>query len=68
MEQRPEEVTVRSTRRLNRDALCLDLLQADWSGVSSAESTTEKWDAWLSVWSPIIDLHMPLHKVKLKHL
>ena len=27
----------------------------------------EKWSAWLSVWSPIIDKHMPLVKISPRH-
>ena len=65
--QRPKEITIRSTRKLNRDALCLDLLLSDWSQIEAAGSTTDNWNAWLSVWDQIIDRHTPLHKVKLKH-
>ena len=65
--KRPTEIAIRSTRHLNRDALSLDLLLADWSHISTVEYTTDKWKAWLAAWDPIIDRHMPLHKVKLKH-
>ena len=60
-------ISVRSTRRVNTDALCLDLLQADWSLLYAADSTTNKWSSFLRTWSPIIDAHMPVRTVKLKH-
>ena len=62
-----QAVTIRSARNVNNDALNLDLLLADWSSVYSATSTTEKWDAWLQVWQPVIDSHMPLRTVRLRH-
>ena len=61
------EVTIRSTRSLSTDALCLDLLSADWSGVYEASDINDKWSGWLSVWSPIVDKHMPLVKIRPKH-
>ncbi|KAF0299105.1 hypothetical protein FJT64_003614 [Amphibalanus amphitrite] len=60
-------INVRSTRRVNTDALCLDLLQADWSPLYGANSTSDKWSCFLSTWSPIIDAHMPMRVIKLKH-
>ena len=63
----PRTVTVRSTRRLNQDALRLDMLLADWDPVYHADGTSAKWDAWRSVWDPLIDQLMPLRQVQLKH-
>ncbi|KAF0288072.1 Junctophilin-2 [Amphibalanus amphitrite] len=60
-------INVRSTRRVNTNALCLDLLQADWSPLYGANSTSDKWSCFLSTWSPIIDAHMPMRVIKLKH-
>ncbi|KAF0289924.1 hypothetical protein FJT64_011822 [Amphibalanus amphitrite] len=65
--RQPTTVTVRSTRNLSQDALCLDLLVADWSAVYGATSATDKWSAWRAVWDPIIDRHLPLKEVKLRH-
>ena len=65
--QRPTTITVRSTRHLSQDALCLDLLLADWSALYRATSTDEKWSAWRAVWEPILDRHMPTRQVKLRH-
>ena len=61
------EITVRSTRSLVPDALRLDLLTADWSGVREAVGTGDKWSQWLSVWTPLIDKHMPLTKLRPRH-
>ena len=60
-------ITVRSTRRVNTDALCLDLLQADWSPIYATHSTSDKWSRFLEVWGPIIDAHMPMRVIKLRH-
>ena len=64
---RQTEVVVRSSRRLDRDALCCDLLTADWSSVYALPGVGDKWRGFLDVWSPIIDTHMPLVTVKLRH-
>ena len=65
--QPPATITVRSARQLSPDALCLDLLLADWSALYRAASTDEKWSAWRAVWDPILDRHMPIRQVKLHH-
>ena len=62
-----KEIVVRSTRSLVPDALRLDLLLADWSGVREATGVEEKWSAWRAVWSPVIDRHMPLVTIRPKH-
>ena len=64
---RAPTITVRSTINVDNDALNLDLLLADWSSVYCATTTSDKWDAWLQVWQPIIDRHMPLRTIRLKH-
>ncbi|KAF0302694.1 hypothetical protein FJT64_025209 [Amphibalanus amphitrite] len=62
-----QTITVRSMRSVNGDALNLDLLLADWSSVYSATTTSAKWDAWLQTWKPIVDRHMPLRTIRLRH-
>ena len=63
----PDTITVRSTRHVNDDALCLDLLQADWSELYEADSTSNMWNSFLTVWDPIINQHMPMRTIKVKH-
>ncbi|KAF0308245.1 hypothetical protein FJT64_020529 [Amphibalanus amphitrite] len=65
--RRVREVTIRSTRSLVPDALRLDLLLADWSGMREAVGVEEKWSAWRDVWSPVIDRHMPLITIRPRH-
>ena len=65
--RRAPTITVRSTRRTDTNALCLDHLQADWSLVYGAETPQQKWNAWLETWQPHIDRHMPLKTVRVKH-
>ena len=60
-------VTVRSTRRVNTNAMCLDLLLADWSGVTDCDNITDMWTAFLATWHPIIDHHMPMRTLQLRH-
>ena len=62
-----QTVTNRPTRNVNTDALCLDLLLADWNAVYSATTASAKWNAWLQIWQPIIDIHMPVRTIRLKH-
>ena len=63
----PRTVTVRSTRHLSQDALCLDLLLADWTPVYRTDTTSDKWDAWRSAWDPLIDRHMPKRQIRIRH-
>lgn len=63
----PETITVRSTRRVDQDALCLDLLLADWSSVYETDSITNMWNGFLNTWRPIIDRHMPLRTIKIRN-
>ncbi|XP_043210133.1 uncharacterized protein LOC122375044 [Amphibalanus amphitrite] len=65
--RRPVEVTIRSTRDLVPDALCLDLLVSDWSAVYGSADPADKWRAWLAVWSPVIDRHMPEKTIRPRH-
>ena len=62
-----QSVTVRSMKNVDNAALWLDLLLADWSSVYSATTASAKWDAWLEVWQPLIDKHLPIRTVRLKH-
>ena len=65
--RRPPEITVRSTRGLVPDLLRLELLLADWSAVYGAAGPEEKWSAWRAVWTPVIDAHMPLVRMRPRH-
>ncbi|KAF0297226.1 hypothetical protein FJT64_005300 [Amphibalanus amphitrite] len=66
-QQVPETITVRSTRRVNTGALCLDLLQADWSQLYGADSTTNMWNSFLATRNPIIDRHMPMRTIRVRN-
>ena len=65
--RRPEESTIRSTKNLVPDSLRLELLLADWTAVHQAGEVGDKWAAWRAAWSPILDKHMPLVKVRRRH-
>ena len=60
-------ISVRSTRRVDIDAMCLDLLHADWSSIQAPNCTKDKWNSFYSTWEPIMNRHMPVRTVTLKH-
>ena len=64
---RPETITVRSTRHLDHNALCLSFLLEDWSEFDEADSITDKWNSFLAVWDRVINIHMPMKTIKLKN-
>ena len=65
---RPTEITVRSTRNLDQNALCLDLLLADWSKLyDDTPDVDTLWQSFLETWRPVIEKHMPLVTVKVRH-
>ena len=66
-ERRRPKVTIRSTRNLVPDALRLELLLADWAEVYRTGGVEDKWAAWRAAWSPALDKHMPLTKVRSRH-
>ena len=65
---RPTEISVRSKRNLDQNALCLDILLADWTKLydDNADVNT-MWGNFLEVWRPIIEKHMPLVIFKVRH-
>ena len=52
---------------LEPDALCLDLLLSDWDAVYGATEPAAKWRAWLAVWTPVVDRHMPVVTLRPRH-
>ena len=60
---RPKPFTTRLWRRVNWDALCLDLLCADWEALYDATNMDDKLDAFLSVWWSVADVHCPVTTV-----
>ena len=62
-----KQITVRATRHVNTNALCLELLQADWATTYGVNGTSDKWNNFFNTWDPIINKHMPMRKITLKH-
>ena len=60
---RPKPFTTRLWRRVNWDALCLDLLCGDWEALYDATNMDDKLDAFLSVWWSVADVHCPVTTV-----
>ena len=61
--RRPAPFTARLWRKVNWDAVCLDLLRADWSDIYGSVVVDEKVSAFLSVWWSVLDVHCPLKYV-----
>ena len=55
--------SARPWRKVNWDALCLHLLQADWARVYWAVGIDDKLEEFMCVWSAAIDEHCPLKTV-----
>ena len=65
---RPTEITVRSMRNLDQNALCLDLLLADWSKLHDDTTGADAlWQSFLETWRPVIKKHVSLVIVKVRH-
>ena len=69
LKRKPRELIARSTRDVNYDHLCLDLLQSDWSRLygGNAASIDDQYAAFLEIWYAAVDQHCPLKRVKLRH-
>ena len=52
---------------MNQDALRLELLLADWSRLHEADSISRMWSGFLDTWSPILDRHVPIRAVRIRH-
>ncbi|KAF0302271.1 hypothetical protein FJT64_025623 [Amphibalanus amphitrite] len=67
--RKPRELMTRSTRDVNYDHLCLDLLQSNWSRLydSDATSIDDLFTTFLEIWNAAVDQHCPLKSVKLRH-
>ena len=61
--RRPSPFKTRSWRKVNWDAVCLNLLQSDWSSIYSMDSVDEKVAAFLTRWWEVMDAHCPLKTV-----
>ena len=61
--RRPAPFTARLWRKVNWDAVCLDLLRADWSAVYDSVSIDDKVSAFLAIWWGVLDVHCPVKRV-----
>ena len=55
--------TTRLWRKVNWDALSVDILYADWSSLYEAAHVDDKLEAFLSIWWGIADIHCPLKTI-----
>ena len=67
--RKPRELTTRSTRGVDFNHLCLDLLLSDWSALYRDETTSidDLYRAFLENWDAAVDRHCPLKRVRLRH-
>ena len=61
---RPAPVAVRPWRRVDWDALCLELLTSDWTPLYDALDVDSKLTAFMTVWDAAVDRHCPLVTVR----
>ncbi|KAF0305784.1 hypothetical protein FJT64_022658 [Amphibalanus amphitrite] len=57
--KQPTERTTRNWGRTDWDAVCLDLLLADWSNFDSNEDVNSMVDIFMQIWWTVIDRHCP---------
>ena len=56
--------TRRSWRRADWDAICVDLLQSDWSLVDGATDVNTCLQYFMAIWNSVIDRHCPARRVR----
>ena len=56
--------TARSWRRCDWDAICLDLLEADWSAVDGATDVNACVGAFMAIWDAVFNRHCPERRVR----
>lgn len=61
-------VKTRSLRRINVERFHYDLVRAEWDYLYAAPSLSVKWDAFLSIFMPIVDCHAPIRTVRIRNV
>ena len=51
--------TVRSWGRADWDAICLDLLLADWTTLETSDDVNSMVDTFMEIWWSVLDRHCP---------
>ena len=65
--RKPIVTQSRCLRRLDQEAFLNDLFCADWGCVFILPTVSEKWDAFLSTFLPILDKHAPMRSVRVRN-
>ena len=60
----PEWRTARPWRRCDWDAICLDLLRANWSAVDNATDVNICVREFMAIWNAVLDRHCPERRVR----
>ena len=64
--RRPAQWRVlRNWRRVDWDAVCLDLLLADWTNADGATDVSSCVEQFMSVWNAVIDRYCPPRRVRM---
>ena len=63
----PVTVRSRSLRNIDVSAFYDDLMKADWRGVYSSVTVTDKWNCFLEVFLPIVNAHAPFRSIRLRN-
>ena len=65
--RKPTTVRSRCLKRIDTDLFLHDLDSTDWGLVFRARSVADKWCAFLTLFSPIIDTHAPLRNITIRN-
>lgn len=57
----------RCLRRIDREALNLDLYLADWENVFAASTVSLKWEVFLEIFLSIFDKHAPVRTIRIRN-
>ena len=62
-------VTVRSRclKRIDLDAFLADLHHADWEQVFTSQAVSDKWEAFLRSFMPVLDIHAPFKTISIRN-
>ena len=59
--------TTRSWRAANWDAICLDLLLADWSSLYTSTDVNQMATTFMKIWIGVLDRYCPVRRRRIRH-
>ena len=65
--RKPVITRSRCLKRIQKEAFINDLSCADWANVFTSPTVTDKWNVFLSIFTPILDNHAPVRTVRVRN-